>query len=480
MIAQTQADGVETRPRDWADSMRSLPAMLSTESLHRVRISWLIRSRWFFAAALGLLGVFVAFTEPDEAGTRLLLSALALSLANLLYAALEHHLPRRSRLRFEITATSQLLGDVLTLSLLAHFSGGLTSPFLLLLLAPAVVATMVLRSPLAPLVALFCLGLPLALQAATEAGALTRHPEPTALPLAGLIPLLTLCFGTGLGAFAVVRVVRRLREQSRRLEVRGQLLQKSQEQQKELRREIDQLADRSLVAELSAELARSIREPLGIVRARAEALSLSAADGMCGSTIQHDAGVLLRNLESVQRGLRGILAFLPAATVQEDVNVAEIARQECRRLGLDARRFRIAGLNRLERLRGSHDELELAVGLILRLVEEHSPANAQVRGVAREVGGEGALRVRLRFPIVASAPSGSSGRRGAEEAVQPITSLRVAVLRHVIEKHQGELLCELPLGGPGELAVTWHRPHGPQPAVAPHNRLSGVRVSPRR
>ena len=380
--------------------MQRQPALLSQESRWKSRVGWLIRGRWLLATGMGLLGGTAAFAGASAAAARLVGVALAFGLVNLAVAAVDHHVKRRTARYRELSLATQLLLDVALLSWLAHLTGGLRSPFFLFLLAPALAATLTLRSSLASALLLVVLISPLAIHAGREAELLTAHPVPAGLPLANVAPWLTLAWTAAVFGFACLQVVHRLRDRERSL---GD----AQKVERSLRSQVDDLSQRSVIAELSTELAHTIREPLGIVRARAEALRLGVnGDSSKGAEVRHDLDVLLRNLESVQRGLRGILAFLPPSTVKGRIAVGTVAATEMRRLGLAERQFVVRG--QLPELTGSHEEIQLAVGLVLRLLADQAGAGRRVRVRVLAVQSETPY---AEFSLRAARPAESSNGR---------------------------------------------------------------------
>lgn len=434
---------------------------LSEENVWRVRIGWLVRGRWVLATALTLLGIVAATRMGSPGASRILLSALAFGLINLAHAALDHHLLSRLRresfLHFELPIAVQLLLDMALLAVLAHGTGGLHSPFLFLFLAPATAAVVLLRRPFGPLLLLCCLLTPLLLDAAEEQGLLGAPSPAVELPFAHLFPWLVLCFGVAVSAALAHQVRRRFRERDgslseaeQRIREQAADLDRSRQVETELREQVHQLAERNLIAEMATGIAGSVREPLGIVRARAEALRLMAPETEQAGRIQREVDVLLRSLESVQRGLRGILAFLPLCTIQEDVDTEHVAFQELARLGLDPARFRVSGVSPWPKLPGSQEEMELVTGLLIRLAIDHSGPEDPIRFHLRRKPGADELRVSVRFPV-RKVPEGQG------------TLLRLAVLARVVEKHGGCLQNQLAERGRGKLDLCWplHSRTGP-------------------
>jgi hypothetical protein len=398
---------------------------------------------------MGLLGGAAAFQRAPFSGAPLLVAALAFSLSNLLYAGLEHHLPRRSRFHFELSVTLSLMADILILAALMHVTGGLHSPFLALLLAPAVVSTLLLRTSLAPILVLFCLLVPLLLWAGVQVGLLTDSGPPQGLPFAQFYPWLTLALTIGLGCYLCLQVVGRLRDQQQSLGQAERLLEQHQEEllrrkdsERQLREQVGTLSERSLIADMSTTLARRIREPLGIVRARAEALCLASESVSSKESWKHDAEVLLHNLDSVSRGLRGILAFLPPSSVRGAVDLKAVFFDELQRQQLSLQGFSFSGEKRLARLFGSHDEIELAVGLVLRIATARNLGAGVSVGVCRPRHSP-----RVDFDIQFSVQP--------QPAQKTEELLRYAVLRQVVLKHGGNLHGDLPEEGDAHLRIEW-------------------------
>jgi len=261
-------------------------------------------------------------------------------------------------------------------------------------------------------------------------------------------------------------VVQRLRGQERSLAETEQLLrqrvdalEEARRSQQRLHEEVGRLSQLPVISELSEQLARALREPMGIVRARAEAIQLALDEPGSGEQVREDFAVLLRHLESVQRGLRGILAFLPPSAVRGEVDLELVARRELSRTEIAADRFRRASPEALPVLSGSHDEIELAAGLVLRVIAEHAPTGGRIGLRVQNGAGRPYARFSLRFALESGADP-----HGPARADRPATALRLAVLQQVVKKHGGTMECSLPHEGRGRLDIQWPVP---QPARAP-------------
>lgn len=373
--------------------------------------------------------------------------ALAYSLSNLVFAFLDHHVRTTTSLQAATRVGLQLMGDAVILTFLVHSSGGLHSPFLPLYLVPVVGGMILLPARWALTVAVVTLLCP---WVSRELGPIAPGTEGRELPLAGSLPWMVLSLGAVYCAFLSRGVLRMLRDQETRLndakeqlEHRLEELGRVQSKEHELRHQVAELSRRSLISEMATRIAQRIREPLGIVRARAESLRLSGRI-QADDPMYRDLDVLNRNLDVAQRALRGVLAYLPAARLQAEVDLKPILDAELLRIGVPARRFLAVGVRPMPRVIGSHDELELAAGLLVRVAHENAREETRIR-VRVRVTSSG-LQFGLRFPVEDGTGLDAPPSDNGPEPEDTTTFLRLAIARQVIEKHRGEWRLEVEAG----------------------------------
>ncbi len=401
--------------------------------LWQTRIGWLIRARWGMAFFVGLLGLIAAVGGAGPVATPLLAVAMAWSVSNLVFVFVEHHSHRQRDLHFEVSVTAQSIVDGILIAGLVHGTGGWASPFTPWMAIPPLAAIMMTRGSLASAVSVVAL-LGLVIGGLVGGGG---NPADLAEALPGSSWVAFACL-VAMAAFVAFLSVRLLRNPSPEGEAGEPNLGRRSPLRpvpdgsvaRERAPEIED-SHRHLVAEMSTRIARRIREPLGILRARAESLQLSTRG--LGEEVTHDLEVLRDNLEVVHRGLRGILAFLPPSRVRSQVSLQKIFAAEALRVGLEDDQVILVGHRSLPAVPGSHDELELATGLLLRMAAESRSEGARIRVRVRRRRDR--FRVDVRFPV--EPRKKESGRRTAEEQIGH--DLRWMIAGHIVQKHNGDL-----------------------------------------
>ena len=352
---------------------------------------------------------------------------MAFALSNLLFAFVARRTELVQRRSFERLVAAQLLLDSAVLGTLVAQTGGFASPFVALVCLPAFCAAVLLDSAMAYAVATVAALCPVLALTLVSSTADPRALLPVTRYDGAIFLALAIAGACSLGR----RVVQRLREQesdlglaNSELERRLAELEDARVERDELVRRLDESSRRALLAELCTEIAHRIREPLGIARARSDKLRLEgpSADG------PHDLALLHQALVSVQRGLRSILAFLPAGGVQEEFDVREVLTTAWDQSVFSRRRPRFE-FEGPYFLRGSREEWQLLFELLLKVVEEDAGTNTVplVRVLHRDSS------------IVLELTAGSAPPRTVASDAPSARQLRLSVCSRVAEKHGARL-----------------------------------------
>lgn len=99
----------------------------------RSRLSWYINLRWLsIFAILTSIPIVQRLLHLEISYKHLVLIASILLAFNLFYFLLSRHLPYSDKIRELIFAEVQIVGDLIILSFLIHYSGGISNPFFFL------------------------------------------------------------------------------------------------------------------------------------------------------------------------------------------------------------------------------------------------------------------------------------------------------------------------------------------------------------
>jgi len=147
---------------DIAGDLRDKPSQCTREALAE-QIRWLIRLRWIAVGSIVVACLMGTYVFPVLANaTPIYVCAGLLLLSNILYFVVaRRHFSRPGR-RDIIIGTIQVEADLVLLTAVLHFSGGVANPFLLLYVVPIILATIILprnMSYAAVLTAIFLFGL---------------------------------------------------------------------------------------------------------------------------------------------------------------------------------------------------------------------------------------------------------------------------------------------------------------------------------
>ena len=194
------------------------------------RVAWFVRLRWLAVAGMlvavpigqGLLGF------QHIAGQTILLLAGVLFVLNLVYVGISRTLNRQVQggkpdlRKFERFAKTQVLLDLLILTAILHFSGGVRNPFSFYYIFHVIISSILLSRRSAYGVAALCLGLFSGMVLMEHFGIVHDYPLNVLQqkPSAGYVTTAILALGTTLftAVFMATSIMERLKQKERELE----------------------------------------------------------------------------------------------------------------------------------------------------------------------------------------------------------------------------------------------------------------------
>ena len=221
---------------------------------------------------------------------------------------------------------------------------------------------------------------------------------------------------------------------------------------------------------LAESVVGGVREPLGIVRARAEVLRLAIVEQPALHELAHDFDVLLERVAEAQRALLSVFALAPDRSARGRVELPAVAADAVRAHPLAAR-VAVVGARPPAPFTASHD----AAAFVLRGMLDVAGALAHARGGIR-------LRLRaqrdstaitLRFPLASAAHLRELDEGRVDGCAQDVAAgLALLLGRRVALRMGGELRLRA-RGRQGELALALPG-DPPAPADAPGDRLARI------
>ncbi len=381
--------------------------------------------RWWFAALLVAGGVFSAQVEAGTDASAFFSVAIVVSLLNAGYSFFRHHFGHGGR-EPQNSLVVELILDALCFAGLAASTGGLQSPFVCMLLIPFFNAIHLLGR-LLPWLSVGVLLLPAAILAVLE----SLFTGTDKLPSPGWV---LVSWGAVGACFLWLTYCGRPLVL---VDAEGRWTRQSRLDDPNLHSSAEEKRLCGLLTTFVCHFARSIQGPMGIVRARAEALRLQLGEPG-NEAPHHDLDVLLKNLDTAHKNLRGFFSFLPLARGRQGrIDVCDLISSELKRFESSGRSFVWAGKKSGATVDGSREDLELAVGLLFQIAEELGMPRSRTRIRTRLLPDRFVLD--LRFPL--TEPWRLSRDELADDAasVWPSWWVRLAVIQRILEKHGGEL-----------------------------------------
>jgi len=335
--------------------------------------------------------------------------------------------------------------DLLILTALLHYTGGITNPLVLFYLFHAFIAALVLSVPAAVLVALASLALVSALGVVERVGWIQYHPLPLGLmdlrtiaPLGFLLLLLAYASTLAFSIYFVSTVIGRLRRNERQLVQLGRQLTLN-----------EKLAS---IGTLAAGVSHEINNPVGVIRNKVQILRYRIQDG-------DTADKLLGELETIDKHSRrigqitdGLLTFSRETPFQlRPIDVAALLREAA---DLVRAAFKAAAVE-LELgaqpsqlvVEGSHNHLLQVLINILLNAKDASASGTTVRLGADAAGREAVLWIEDHGQGIPEANLAKIfDPFFTTKDVDKGTGLGLAISHGIVERHGGRIEVDSRLG----------------------------------
>jgi len=221
---------------------------------------------------------------------------------------------------------------------------------------------------------------------------------------------------------------------------------------------------------LAESVVSGVREPLGIVRARAEVLRLAIAEQPGLHELAHDFEVLLERVAEAQRALLSVFALAPDRSARGRIELPAVAADAVRSHPL-AGRVALVGGRPPAPFTASHD----AAAFVLRGMLDVAASLALPRGGIRlrlraEQGG---AAVTLRFPLASAAQLRELDEGRIDASARDVAAGLSLFLGRRVAGRMGGALYLRARGRQGELALAL--PGDPSAASgAPGDRLARI------
>jgi signal transduction histidine kinase len=343
----------------------------------------------------------------------------------------------------------QIGTDLLVLTALLHWSGGITNPLALFYLFHAFIAALVLSVRAAIAVALASLALLVGLGFAERLGWLGHHPLPLRLGLTDLhrieplgFWLLVLAYAATLAfsIYFVATVLGRLRQNERQLVQLGRHLALS-----------EKLAS---VGTLAAGVSHEINNPMSVITGKVQILRYRVQDGDRTDKLLAELDVIEKHAKRVTQITAGLLQFSRESPFElRPVDVALLLREAADLVRVPFRAAQVelqceprplpAGFE----LRGSANHLlQVLINMLLN-AKDASPERSVVTLDAQAADGELVLRVRDHGSgIAAEHLPKIFDPFFTTKDVDRGTGLGLAISHGIVERHHGRIEVDSELG----------------------------------
>jgi signal transduction histidine kinase len=283
-------------PLPLSDEARELEALLSQIAwFNRLRLLVSVGVIWLTALATHVLGLV-------EDPWALYSLGAGIGFIDGLYLLAFVRL-QRSRVRtLRLHVYLQIAVDLLILTAMLHFSGGITNPLALFYLFHAFIAALALSVGAAVAVAVSSLVLLLLLGFAERLGWIAHHPLPLGLldlgriePLGFWLLVLAYAVTVAFSIYFVATVLGRLRRNERQLVRLGRHLALS-----------EKLAS---VGTLAAGVSHEINNPIGVIANKVQILRYRVKDGDPPEKLLHELDVIDKHMRRIAQITAGLLTF---------------------------------------------------------------------------------------------------------------------------------------------------------------------------
>jgi signal transduction histidine kinase len=297
------------------DEQQELSSLIS-------QIAWFNRLR--LLVAVGVAGLCAlatyAFGIVDDPLPFWICGGLLLAI-DAVYIVRFARLQRQNLARIRRHVYLQIGVDLLILTAMLHFAGGVTNPLALFYLFHAFIAALALSIPAAVLVAVASLGLLAALGFAERLGVLSHHSLrlglaelPTIEPLGFLLLVFAYAATMAFSIYFVATVLARLRRNEQQLVRLGRHLALS-----------EKLAS---VGTLAAGVSHEINNPIGVIANKVQILRYRVHDGDPAEKLLAELDVIEKHARRVSQITAGLLQFSREAPFElRPVDVVQLLRE---------------------------------------------------------------------------------------------------------------------------------------------------------
>lgn len=423
------------------DDQRELASLISQIAwFNRLRLVVAASVIWLCALATHALGV-VADPWPFYTCGALLLAADGIYI--LRFARLRRQSLRTIRRHVYL----QIGVDLLVLTVLLHYSGGITNPLALFYLFHAFIAALVLSIPAAILVAVASLGLLTALGFAERFGWLVHHPLPLGLaelhriePLGFWLLVFAYAATLAFSIYFVSTVLERLKRNEQQLVRLGRHLALS-----------EKLAS---VGTLAAGVSHEINNPIGVITNKVQILRYRVQDHDPPEKLLAELDVIDKHARRVAQITAGLLQFSREAPFElRPVDVPQLLREAADLVRVPFRSAEVElhcearALPEGVVLRGSANHLLQVLINILLNAKDASPAGSVV--TMDDVLEDLELVLRIRDHGTGIQPEHLAKVFDpffTTKDVDKGTGLGLAISHGIVERHQGRIEVESEVG----------------------------------
>ncbi len=411
----------------------------------RTQIAWFNRLRMFAVGGVIVVSSLAqALSWLPDARPLLLLAGLTL-LVNLVYIAafarLQHAGERALRRHVDL----QIAIDLGLLTLMLHFSGGVTNPFVLFYTFHAFIASLLLSSRAALLVALVSSALVCGLAVCEWSGVLTHHPITVSLMR------LPSTSAESLFAFLVVFAATQCIAVYFLADILRQLMRR-EEELGGLHHQLGRSEKLAAIGTLAAGVAHEINNPVGVIKNRVEILRYRIADGNDIDSLQRELDVIDKHSQRIGNITQGLLTFAKEtpfelrptavnALVREAADLVRVPFKAAE-LGLS---LALDGVD--PKVLGSANHLLQVLINVLLNAKDASPKGSQVKIRTRRDGG--VVRVEIVDQGTGIAPENQAKIFDpffTTKDVDKGTGLGLAISHGIVERHGGRIEVASELG----------------------------------
>ncbi len=426
-----------TDPALLGDAQRSADLLLQVAWFNRLRLG----------AALGVLGMTALGALLSVVDNPLPLYGLGILIGVVdavyiwRFSALGEKPARQVRRHVEM----QIGLDLLILTALLHFSGGITNPLVMFYVFHAFLAALLLSVGAAVIVAAASLGLVTILGIGERQGWLAHHPFGLGLmelqeanPLTLAFLLLAFALSLGFSVYFVATALGRLRRREDELV--------------HLHRQLGQSEKLASVGTLAAGVSHEINNPVGVIQNKVQILRYRIADRDASELLLAELDTIEKHAQRIGSVTEGLLTFsreTPFAPTPLDLNGlvregVDLVRVPFKRAGVELE-MTLTSTNPTV-LGSTNHLLQVLVNILLNSVDASAPETT-VTITTELVGHMGEVRISDRGTGIDPAHLDKIfDPFFTTKEVDRGTGLGLAITHGIVERHGGRILVESVLG----------------------------------